>query len=120
MQSSNGDSGMNSSTGRALTGMDHLRQSITDILTTPIGSRVMRRLYGSLIPSLIDQPDNGATRVRVYAATVDALMRWEPRLRLTATRLVPGLRQGQVVLDVEGDYLPDGGRPVRLQIPVVP
>lgn len=110
--------GMHRSSGRALNGMDHLRQSITDILTTPIGSRVMRRTYGSRLPNLIDQPDNGATRVRIYAATVDALMRWEPRLRITATRLVPGLRQGQLILDLEGVYLPDGGRAVQLQIPL--
>lgn len=110
--------GMHRSSGRALDGMDHLRQSITDILTTPIGSRVMRRTYGSRLPNLIDQPDNGATRVRIYAATVDALMRWEPRLRVTATRLVPGLRQGQLILDLEGVYLPDGGRSVNLQVPL--
>ena len=28
--------GMHHTTGRALDGMDHLRQSITDILTTPV------------------------------------------------------------------------------------
>lgn len=112
--------GTNSKTGKALEGMDHLRQSITDILTTPIGSRVMRRTYGSRLPNLIDQPDNGATRVRIYAATVDALMRWEPRLRVTATRLVPGQRQGQLILDLEGAYLPDGGQAVQLQVPLTP
>uniref|UniRef100_UPI0026076D20 ATPase domain-containing protein n=1 Tax=uncultured Sphingobium sp. TaxID=316087 RepID=UPI0026076D20 len=31
---------------------------VRDILTTPIGSRLMRRDYGSLIPELIDQPAN--------------------------------------------------------------
>lgn len=37
--------GISATTGRPLSGIDHLRQSIRDILTTPIGSRVMRRLY---------------------------------------------------------------------------
>ncbi|MDB0529697.1 phage baseplate assembly protein, partial [Ralstonia solanacearum] len=32
--------GMNSSTGRALADLPHLAQSMGDILTTPIGSRV--------------------------------------------------------------------------------
>ena len=32
----------------------HLNQSIADILTTPIGTRVMRPDYGSNIPRLID------------------------------------------------------------------
>ena len=34
----------------------HLVQSIGDILTTPLGSRVLRRSYGSELPDLIDQP----------------------------------------------------------------
>lgn len=74
---------MNRSTGRAIEGLEHLRQSVGDILSTPIGSRVMRRSYGSLVPALIDQPDNQATRVRINAAIAGALMRWEPRIRLT-------------------------------------
>lgn len=31
--------GMHAATGSSLTGLDHLRQSVADILTTPIGSR---------------------------------------------------------------------------------
>ena len=34
---------MNRNTGRAVAGLEHLRQSVADILTTPVGSRVMRR-----------------------------------------------------------------------------
>lgn len=74
---------MNRHTGRAITGLEHLRQSVGDILSTPIGSRVMRREYGSLVPELLDHPDNDATRVRLNAAVAGALMRWEPRIRLT-------------------------------------
>ena len=48
--------GMNVLNGRSLTGLDHLKQSIADILNTPIGSRVMRRDYGSKLFSLIDAP----------------------------------------------------------------
>ncbi len=48
--------GMSRSTGQALTDTDHIRQSIGDILRTPIGSRVMRRNYGSLLSAMIDQP----------------------------------------------------------------
>jgi uncharacterized protein len=96
--------GMNTQTGRPIEGVDHLRQSITDILGTPLGTRLMRRTYGSNIPYLIDQPDNGPTRVRIYAATVDALMRWEPRLRLTRVQLYTGGRPGQSILDLDGEY----------------
>lgn len=70
--------------GLSLGGDAHLRQSIADILTTPIGSRAMRRDYGSILHDLIDQPFNAATRLRLFAATAVALLRWEPRLRLTS------------------------------------
>lgn len=98
---------MDRSTGQPLQGLDHLRQSIADILGTPIGSRLMRRDYGSLLPSLIDQPDNGATQVRLYAAAAGALMRWEPRIRLQQLQISRN-RPGQLVLDVTGQYVPDG------------
>lgn len=74
--------GMARDTGLGLSFEQHLAQSIADILSTPIGSRVMRRSYGSQLPRLIDAPLNGETQVDVFAAVADALAQWEPRLRL--------------------------------------
>lgn len=93
--------GMSRTTGGALGGDAHLSQSIADILTTPIGSRVMRRDYGSLLFELVDQPDNPRTRIRLFAAIAVALAKWEPRLRLTrvaVTRPAPG----SLTVTVEG------------------
>lgn len=97
--------GTDATTGKPLQGTAHLVQSIGDILGTPLGSRVMRRDYGSLLPRLIDQPLTGATRLRVYAAIATALMRWEPRLRLTRVGIALGDAPGQVVITVEGQRL---------------
>lgn len=99
--------GMNAQTGRSLSGVDHLRQSLRDILATPIGTRVMRRDYGSRLHELIDAPMNNATLVELYAATAEALARWEPRFRLTRVR-VASAAPGRVTLDLQGDYLPAG------------
>lgn len=79
--------GMNATTGQAIGGIEHIRQSLRDILTTPIGSRVMRREYGSEVPELIDQPLNDATRLRIFAATAYAVMLWEQRINLTSLQL---------------------------------
>lgn len=79
--------GMDATTGKRLDGDAHLAQSIGDILTTPIGSRVLRRDYGSALFELIDQPMNALGRLRVFAAVADALRRWEPRLRITRIAL---------------------------------
>ncbi|SOD25263.1 hypothetical protein SAMN05518800_1821 [Variovorax sp. YR752] len=113
-------SGMNRVTGKALDGIEHLRQSIADILGTPLVSRLMRRTYGSLWPELIDQPDNGATRVRLYAATAGALMKWEPRLRLSRVQIFGTDTPGQVLLDLQGIYSPPGQRRsvLSMRVPV--
>lgn len=111
-------SGMDLHTGRAVEGIAHLKQSIADILSTPIGSRVARRTYGSLLPELIDQPDNGNTRVRLFTATAGALMRWEPRVRVSRIGLDRGARPGQIVIDIEGIYVPRKGPEQALQIRV--
>lgn len=92
--------GMNKSTGVALTDSEHISQSITDILTTPIGSRVMRREYGSEIFKLQDAPMNGATKLRIMAATVMAIINWEPRVKVTAMNIELNY-DGFVVLSVE-------------------
>ena len=93
--------GMNVSTGLAVTDRQHLAQSIADVLTTPIGSRVMRREYGSQLADLIDWPLNSATRLQAYAATAMALMRWEPRIRLLRIQLFQGDAPGRFTLELD-------------------
>lgn len=56
--------GMNRDTGQTLTDSEHISQSVRDILITPVGSRVMRREYGSLLSALIDQPQSPAVNGR--------------------------------------------------------
>jgi phage baseplate assembly protein W len=111
--------GMDATTGKPLAGADHLRQSIADILGTPVGTRLARRDYGSLLPELLDQPLNELTRLRVFAAGALALMRQEPRLRAARFRLAPGDQPGSALLTVEGDRT-DGAapRPFLATIPI--
>lgn len=92
--------GMNATTGRRLDEVDHIRQSVRDILTTPIGSRVMRREYGSLLPDLIDHPGNPANRLRLMAATVMAIIRWEPRISVRSASISLDAA-GKVTVDME-------------------
>lgn len=109
--------GMSRTTGRALDDQAHLRQSIADILTTPIGSRLMRRDYGSQLPELIDQPFNELTKLRAYAAIAIALMRWEPRIRLARVQIFQAAQQGGAVIELEGERV-DNNAPLNLQVPL--
>lgn len=94
--------GMNANTGRAIGGLDHLYQSIGQILTTPRGSRLQRRAFGSPLLELVDAPNNMATRLRVYAGIATALMRQEPRLQLRRVGLSEITNSGSAVFDIEG------------------
>lgn len=91
--------GMNRATGKAIDESEHISQSIKDILTTPIGTRSMRREYGSEIFQLMASPQDSATRMRLMAATVWAILRWEPRVRVTSMEL-DGSEDGSLVVDV--------------------
>ncbi len=100
--------GIDKTTGKALSGLNHLKQSIIDILTTPIGSRVMRREYGSRLPRLVDAPLNSSTLVDLYSATAEALLRWEPRFKLMSVSAATAQSTGKIELNLTGEYLPDG------------
>lgn len=99
--------GMNKTTGTALSGVAHLRQSIADILTTPIGSRVMRRDYGSRLFLRIDAPITGELIAEIYSDVVEALFNYEPRFEVSNITVV-SVDGGHIVLDLTGTYLPTG------------
>lgn len=88
---------MSRETGEAVTDIEHIRQSVRDILTTPIGSRVMRRTYGSLLSALIDQPQNAALRLQIMSACYMAILQWQPRIRLTGISCESSYDGGMVV-----------------------
>ncbi len=107
--------GTNAANGQPLEGLAHLKQSIRDVLSTPVGTRIMRRDYGSRLFELVDRPTNPALLVELYAATAEALARWEPRLAVESVRVDDGgLTSGSIALILEGRYRPTG-EPVRLE-----
>ena len=98
---------MNINTGRTISDMEHLRQSITNILSTPIGSRIMRRDYGSRLFKRLDAPLTGELLAEIYADVVEALFSYEPRFEVTNVSVV-SMDQGHLILDVTGKYLITG------------
>ena len=106
--------GIDAQTGKTLGGIAHLRQSVGDILATPVGSRLLLREYGSRLYELIDRPLDPDLLASIQAEAADALARWEPRLRLLRIRAA-SVAGGHVTLALEGDYLPDG-RVLRLEV----
>ncbi len=98
---------MNRETGKLVDNTEHLKQSIRDILSTRIGTRVMLREYGSNIPELVDLPSNRSTIAAIRSDIISALNNWEPRCRVNQVTLTE-LSAGQVTFDLFLTYLPNG------------
>lgn len=98
---------MNINTGKPISEIAHIKQSIANILTTPIGSRVMRRDYGSKLFERIDQPTNGELIAEIYSDIVEALFTWEPRFAVEQVT-VQGIEKGKIIIDLEGSFVKDG------------
>lgn len=98
--------GLNRTTGAAMTGVEHLRQSIRDILTTSVGSRVMRPEYGSHLPRMVDLPVNKGWASAAQAEVARALGRWEPRITLSRITVL-SVVDGSVTMTLAGQYRGD-------------
>lgn len=79
----------------------HIRQSISDILLTPIGSRIQRRDYGSYIYQLLDKPMSTSLALQLSVAAVIALKKWEPRIDVSrfAVQVEPNNARIQAQID---------------------
>ncbi len=111
-------SGMNATTGRSLSGLDHIRQSIARILTTPVGACLERREFGSLLPDMIDAPLNDTTLMQAVAASAAAIARWEPRIRLTSLRLSQdAAAPSRLTIEMDATVL-NTDTTVTLQLPI--
>lgn len=65
--------GMNNTTGQRIEGIQYLQQRLRDVLTTPKGSRVMRRDFGCGLFERLDQDMNPAWLVQCYADIAEAI-----------------------------------------------
>lgn len=112
--------GMSATTGKAISGRERLAQRIWFILATPIGSRLMRRDFGSMLLILMDQPINAALPMLLRAATAIALAKWMPSLTVTRVLLSGDPAKGELTIGIEGKdaTAADPNELVSLSIPI--
>jgi len=67
----------------------------------------MLRDYGSRLFELVDAPINPGTIIELYVASIEALTKWEPRVRVNRV-FVTSVTAGKITLTLEGTYLPNG------------
>jgi phage baseplate assembly protein W len=114
---------MDAQTGSAQDRLANIRQSIQKILSTPVGTRIMRREFGSLLPDLVDAPINERTRLLVMSATATAVIRWEPRIIPTAIGLEladNGGQQSALIVELTATLRdgPEAGQSVSFELEV--
>ncbi|MEX6677988.1 GPW/gp25 family protein [Pseudomonas sp. W2Oct36] len=95
--------GMDRVTGKPLTGLAHLRQSIGDILSTPLGARRMRPEYGSALRRYVDLPVTEGWKGAVQAEAARALGRYEPRVVISSIQAV-AVSDGKISFRLTADY----------------
>ena len=107
--------GLGKHIGNSISDIDHIRLCVSDILLTPLGTRVELREYGSFIPELIDQPINATTIQLLRAATVMAINRWENRIKIETVSIEINGPKVKLVIDATRVDLPTPQR-VKLWI----
>jgi len=76
-------------------------QRLQSLLTTPLGSRVMRRNYGSRLPRLVDRPMNASLKLDTVHAVVDAIGQWETEFVVDQVSVSAG-EANQLIIDLFG------------------
>lgn len=75
--------------------------SITDILSTRPGERVMRPDYGAGLSDFVFAPNSPVYHRRIEQRVLDALNRWEPRAIVERVEAKRGRHDQEVLIDID-------------------
>lgn len=100
--------GIDAVTGRRLSGVAHLLQSLGKIWSTHLGSRVMRLNFGSDLRSLLAEDLTPAISLLIYNEMVLSAAQHEPEYSLSELQLVRLTESGALGLRHAGLYFPEG------------
>ncbi|MCB5204255.1 integrase [Neorhizobium sp. T786] len=101
-------SGIDGRTGKVITGIPHLMQSLAKIWGTRIDTRVMRLDFGSDLRSLLSEDLTPSIALLIYNELVASAARWEPEYVLNQLQLVTISETGKLGLRHGGLYFPEG------------
>jgi len=107
--------GMCETTGALISGVAHVRQSLSRIVLTRLGTKVQRRNFGANILPLVSAPGNDATRVKTIAILAKAILTFEPRVKLSHILFNIDF-DGRGVIEINCSY---NGQAINQQVPVL-
>lgn len=82
-----------------------LNNSLYNLLTCPIGTRVHKRDYGSNIPWFLQEPCDAITANKIKQSLLQSIRRWEPRVQLDFRNTVVNPLSDGTGFAVEFSYL---------------
>lgn len=94
-------------TGDYITGWPRCRQSIATILTTRIGTRVLRRWWGSDFINAMDKPSVREVLMDSIVSAIEAINAYEPEFFVSSIRFENLGVEGSPTITVDGTYLPE-------------
>jgi phage baseplate assembly protein W len=100
--------GIDGRTGKVITGIPHLMQSLGKIWGTRIDSRVMRLDFGSDLRSLLSEDLTPAIALLLYNELYASAAKWEHEYAITQLQLVTLSEGGKLGLRYGGVYFPEG------------
>lgn len=79
---------------------DAIRNSLLNILTTPIGSRAFVPEYGSRLYKFLQEPIDPVTSVQIEELLIQAIIKWEPRVQVirSKTKVTPSSNGFDILL----------------------
>lgn len=90
-----------------------VKKSLETIFTTPYGSRVFRRRFGTKVLNLLFEPVDGATAKRLELLIQDMTKLWEPRVSDLKILVLPDPKQQQYYVDVRYSIIGLGDKMVN-------
>ena len=60
--------------------------------------------FGSKLPELIDTPLNNSGKLQIYAATIEAVKKWEPRITVAQVKTEALEATGKISITLVGTY----------------
>lgn len=101
-------SGIDGRTGKSISGLPHLMQSLGKIWGTRLDTRVMLLNFGSDLRSLLSEDLTPSIALLLYNELVASAARWEPEYVINQLQLVTLTDSGKLGLRHGGLYFPEG------------
>jgi uncharacterized protein len=90
-----------------IAGMELIRQSVSTILDTQPGERIMLPTFGCGLLRYLMEPNTLSTRTSMEQDILQALTQWEPRIRLVNVAVTPGEDPSLVWIEISYVRLTD-------------